>query len=359
VPPSYWSTDTAHGGAFGFNTETSIGAVIPPRESLDKFIPADHRWPLDDVWRFHSDLAPFQALDVYDAAMDARYGPSSSIDDYAQKGQLAAYEGVRAMFEAYARRKYLATGVIQWMLNNAWPSLIWHLYDVYGKPGGGYFGAKMANQALHAMYAYDDRGIVVVNHRPTPSGALSVHARVLAPSGDELHRIDQPLQVIADEVKVAATLPAYSDLPTTYLLLVDLDEDGRPLSRDVYWLSTVADVPDWSDASNWYTPTASYGDLTGLQSMPMAQLTLSAQRTTDGVRVTVSNPGPTLAFFARIEVSAPADGEEILPVRWSDNYITLLPGESRILDARMTAPSGPLVVRGSGWNVASVSSPLP
>ena len=48
-----------------------------------------------------------------------------------------AYDGERAMFEAYARNKYDSTGVIQWMMNNAWPSLIWHLYDYYLRPGGG------------------------------------------------------------------------------------------------------------------------------------------------------------------------------------------------------------------------------
>ena len=74
-----------------------------------------------------------------------------------------AYEGERAMFEAYGRNKYTATGVIQWMLNNAWPSLIWHLYDFYLRPGGGYFGTKKANEPLHVQYSYDDRSIAVVN----------------------------------------------------------------------------------------------------------------------------------------------------------------------------------------------------
>ena len=81
------------------------------------------------------------------------------------KSQLMAYESLRAMFEAYGRNKYTsATGVIQWMLNNAWPGLNWHLFDYYLRPGGSYFGAKKGNEFLHVQYSYDDQSIVVVNH---------------------------------------------------------------------------------------------------------------------------------------------------------------------------------------------------
>ena len=75
------------------------------------------------------------------------------------KSQLQTYEGVRAMYEAYSRNKYTSTGVIQWMLNNAWPSMIWHLYDFYLRPGGGYFGAKKAMEPLHPVYGYDDHSV--------------------------------------------------------------------------------------------------------------------------------------------------------------------------------------------------------
>jgi exo-1,4-beta-D-glucosaminidase len=85
------------------------------------------------------------------------------VEDFAFKSQLQTYEGVRAMYEAYSRNKYESTGVIQWMLNNAWPSMIWHLYDYYLRPGGGYFGAKRAMEALHPMYGYDDHSIWVVS----------------------------------------------------------------------------------------------------------------------------------------------------------------------------------------------------
>src|SRR5205814_1272059 len=90
-----------------------------------------------------------------------------------------AYEGERAMFEGYARNKYTATGVIHWMLNNAWPSMMWHLYDYYLRPAGGYFGAKRACEPLHVQYSPVDRSVVVVNDTPEDATGLHVAASVL------------------------------------------------------------------------------------------------------------------------------------------------------------------------------------
>ena len=100
--------------------------------------------------------------------MVRRYGPPRDIDDFVEKSQLMTYEGERAMFEAYRRNKYTSTGVIQWMFNNAWPSIYWHLFDWYLLPAGGYFGTKKANEPVHAMFSYDDRSVAVVSARRAP-----------------------------------------------------------------------------------------------------------------------------------------------------------------------------------------------
>src|SRR5205814_5733632 len=113
-------------------------------------------------------------LKIYTAALDQRYGASASMEEYSLKSQAAAYEGERAMFEAYRRNRYTSTGVIQWMLNNAWPSLIWHLYDWYLMPGGGYFGTKKACEPIHAQYSYDDKSVVVVNTTLQPQRNLKL-----------------------------------------------------------------------------------------------------------------------------------------------------------------------------------------
>src|SRR5208283_3361075 len=163
VAPNYWLLDREHGGGYGFNTETSPGPAIPPIETLRQFLPADKLWPINEVWDYHAGGGRFKNVQVFTKALEGRYGPAKSLEDYEWKSQLMAYEGERAMFEAYGRNKYTSTGVIQWMLQNAWPSIIWHLYDYYLRPAGGYFGAKKACEMLHIQYSYDDGSIVVVN----------------------------------------------------------------------------------------------------------------------------------------------------------------------------------------------------
>ena len=107
---------------------------------------------------------PFKELDVFTEALDARYGPATGVEEYAAKA--AGRWPTRATAPCSRPSRATSTtptGVIQWMLNNAWPWMIWHLYDFYLRPGGGYFGAKKACEPLHVQYSYDDRSVVVVN----------------------------------------------------------------------------------------------------------------------------------------------------------------------------------------------------
>jgi exo-1,4-beta-D-glucosaminidase len=139
-------------------------------------LPADHLWPIDSVWEYHAG-GMSRTLNVFTEALNERYGPAHSVEEYALKAQLQAYEAHRAMMEAYGRNKYTSTGIIQWMLNNAWPSMIWHMYDWYLRPGGSYFGVKKACEPLHVQYSYDDRSIVVVNSYYQPLANLKVTAK--------------------------------------------------------------------------------------------------------------------------------------------------------------------------------------
>ena len=140
-------------------------------------LPPDHLWPIDSVWQYHGG-GMSHTLNVFTEALNQRYGPANSVEEYARKAQVQAYEGHRAMMEAYGRNKYTSTGIIQWMLNNAWPSMIWHMYDWYLRPGGSYFGVKKACEPLHVQYSYDDRSVVVVNSYYQPFAGLKVTAKV-------------------------------------------------------------------------------------------------------------------------------------------------------------------------------------
>ena len=364
VPPSYWLQDSTHGGAWAYNTETSPGAAVPVIESMRRMVPvSDLKWPLDSVWLFHAAGGQFtHLLDRYNTALSTRYGEPTSVEDYTKVSQLMAYEGERAMFEAYRRNEFKSTGVIQWMFNNAWPSIYWHLFDWYLQPAGGYFGTKKANEPVHVIYSYDDRSVAVVQSGPsrTPITGARLQARILGLDGTVTLSRDTTIDIVPDTPARVLFLPEPADTSTmTYFVDLRLsDAKGQSLSTNFYWLSKHPDV--LSDSSTWYmTPVKQYADYTALRTMPRA--TLGAKAVFGGgekageqaARVTLHNPGKTLAFFVRLEVTG-RNGQEALPVRWSDNYISLLPGETRVVTARYaTADLGgaaPRVVM-SGWNV--------
>ena len=372
VAPSYWEVDTPEGqpgrkqcnpggcgGAYGFNTETSMGPAVPPVESIRAMVGKDHMWPIDDVWNYHAGGGEFKTIGVFSDALANRYGKSDNVEDFAIKSQMQTYEGVRAMYEAYSRNKYQATGVIQWMLNNAWPSMIWHLYDYYLRPGGGYFGAKRAMEALHPVYGYDDRSIWVVSSQYTDVTGLKLITKIYNLDMTEKFTQENTVDAGADSTAKIFTLPDVSGLSDTYFLVLKLeDSTGKQVGSNFYWLSTKPETLDWAKTNWWMTPTASYADFTAISQLPKVKLKIADRTEHKGeesiTHVTIENPSKSLAFFVRLKVAKGAKGEEILPVVWEDNYFSLLPGEKREVSASYRTnelgAATPKVEVG-GWNV--------
>ena len=361
VPPVYWYADTTHGGAFGFSTEVGPGPEVPPLESVKRMIPPDHLWPIDDVWNYHCGLAAsnFGNLHVYTEAITNRYGIPKDAKDYCDKAQLINYEGIRAMFEAYGRNKFLATGVIQWMLNSAWPSMIWQLYDYYLLPGGAFFGAKEACEPLHVQYAYDNHSVYVVNSFYRSFDDLKVHVQVFNDNFIRKFEKELPISVGQNESKIVLKLPEIEGLSRTYFLdLRLLDKKGRQISSNFYWLSTKPDVLD-EKHSNWYmTPVKSYADLKGLQDLPKVSLEVQSAFEKKGSNqiayVVVKNPTKGLAFFVHIDITKGTKGASVVPIYWDNNYFSLLPGEEKRVSARFATADlngEKPVVKVTGWNV--------
>jgi exo-1,4-beta-D-glucosaminidase len=371
VAPAYWMQDSlgaSHpqncnpggcGGGYGFNTETSPGPAVPPIESIKAMLPKEHWWPIDDWWNFHAGGGEFKDIHVFTDALNARYGTANSLEDFTGKSQMQAYEGIRAMFEAYSRNKYTSGGVIQWMLNNGWPSMIWHLYDSYLRPGGGYFGAKAALQPLDPVYGYDDHSIYVVNSQYSDVKDLQVSTKVLNLDMSEKFSNQSTVDVPADGVAKVVTLPEITDLSITYFVALRIsDSNGRLLGSNFYWLSSKPETLDWAKSNWWMTPTLLYADFTALSQLPKVKLRVTDHTERKGddeiTHVTLENPSKNLAFFVRLKVTKGKGGNEILPVLWQDNYISLLPGERRELAATYRASDlGPAKpeVEVSGWNV--------
>ncbi|MET8244417.1 exo-beta-D-glucosaminidase [Streptomyces sp. NPDC005202] len=376
IPPDYWYAKR-EGGATGFNSETGAGPDIPTLDTLRRMMtPAE----LDTLWKdpsakqYHrSPSSTFGTLKIYDNALTGRYGAPTGLTDYVRKAQLAQYENVRAQYEAYERNatdsSKPSTGVVYWMFNSGWTSLHWQLMDRYLDQSGAYFGAKKANEPLHVQYSYDDRSVVVVDNRHQAASGLTVRATLFNPDGTQKYdRTVTGVSVNGDGAhSTALTLPSsVSGLSTTYLLRLDLtDAAGRQVSRNVYWLSTRPDTLDWDNTDWYYTPTTSYADLTGLSSM--AQVPVSATASTassDGTSTTTvtvrnSGSGKTPSLLTDVHL-VDAKGRPVLPVQWSDNQVSLWPGESvtltatyRTADLHGSAPQ----LRIAGWNTQERTVP--
>jgi exo-1,4-beta-D-glucosaminidase len=374
VPPAYWYADK-EGGAFGFNSETSAGASIPPLEDLARMLSPQELealWKYPQVRQYHAAAAwSLLATDAsFDTALAKRYGAPASLADYVAKSQLENYDNVRAQFEAFSAHMDAAkpsTGVIYWMLNNAWPSLHWHLYDYFLNPAGAYFGAKKANEPVHIQYSYDTRAIMLVNQTPASEHGLQANVRVRNLDGSvPYERRLKDIELAGNGARQLATLPALAGLSATYFIELELaSAKGKPISRNVYWLSTQTDELDWAH-SNWYlTPLTRYADLTALQSLPPATSDVRATVRHEGteeiatVTLTVAPSSSAVALFQHVSIKRSAGGELMLPILWSDNDVTLWPGESLTLTAHFAAPGAAVpVVEVSGWNVPTRSVPL-
>jgi len=366
-PPNYWLTDKKAGGAFGFNTETSPGPVIPTLPSLKRFIPADHLWPVDDYWNYHAGLERFTTIDRFVNGMEQRYGKAANLEDFLRKSEAMNYEAQRAMFEAYGRNKYESTGVIQWMLNNAWPSIIWNLYDYYLVPGGAYFGSKKACEPLHIQYSYDDHSVAVVNGYDHAFAGASVRATIYYINAETKSRQDVTLDIPADSSVRALKLSKVTDLSPTYFLKLELfDASGKLLSDNFYWLSTKPDQLDWARKfEEVYTPQSAYADLSGLNTLPPVTLAVRSSLSQEGkeavVHSFIENPSASLAFMVHLRLAEGGSGEDVVPIFWDDNYVSLMPREKRELSARFESDKNNgngLVLTVDGWNVVTASSPV-
>ncbi len=357
VPPVYWyGSDPGLGGAVGFNSETSAGNNVPRRPSLERMLsPAE----LEQLWRepsakqFHAGPpSEFDNLEIFHRALAARYGEPRSLRDFLAKAQLSSYEATRAQFEAYGSRTHRsepATGVVYWMLNSAWPSLNWQLWDHYLDPSGAYFGTKKANEPLHIQYDYGDRVVQVVNRTLADTGPLLATSQVRSVDGVVVGSATKELPCLGrgetTTVAELAVAPPH-DVSGTYFLELVLCSaaDGTVVSRNVYWLSSTADVLDLGRTTWKYTPPLAFADLRGLEGLatPELQVTATSTRRSGRVHTCVAlrNIAPAGTPALGVHASLLSHGGALVaPVIWNENDVTLFEGQSATLTATCAAAS--------------------
>ncbi|KAK4139068.1 glycoside hydrolase [Dichotomopilus funicola] len=361
VPPGYWwdvaPSEDRLGAAFGFGSELGSGVGTPELGSLRKFLSESD---LDDLWKhpnkslYHMSRkgSSFETREIYNAGLFHRWGKPTSLSDYLFKAQITDYEATRSQFDAVTARWNAddrpATGLIYWMLNNAWPSLHWNLWDYYLRPAGGYFGAKTATRLENVVFDYHKKGVWLINRSQDKTGNRTVQVEIINKRGKLLHHdtiavTTQPntSKHIFSLAKVLARVN--TDVVFIKFLLnqesLNHDDKHTVLSRNVYWDAHTSDILDW-DNSDWYfTPVTSYSDYTPLNTLAPATVHTDATTTiphhqhdkssagvVEVVHVELENKSPVPAFFISLAL-VDGKGEDVLPVRWSENYVTLWPGE--------------------------------
>ncbi len=342
--PVYWFTDTNFGGAYGFNTETGPGAQVPQLESLKRFIPQDQLWPIGDVWNYHCGRYEFGDLSRFITAIRERYGNPENLEEFNQKAQAMNYELMRPMFEAFQVHRDRSTGIIQWMLNAAWPKMYWQLYDYYLMPTGAFYATKKACSPLHLIYNYGDHSIYATNNYAHPTNNLQARIRIYD-INSKLY-LDQSIDF---DISEDSSLPLYKikdkdlkDISTTYFIdLRIFDNNNKVIDTNFYWLSTKEEVLDYEDDLGefaFHTPSKVYADLSLLSSMAKVDIGVDYQikelETEQELSLSITNTGSIIAFLINIKLQDKNTGSPILPVFWEDNFISLLPKEQRTLKTR-------------------------
>ncbi|MET9032748.1 discoidin domain-containing protein [Streptomyces mirabilis] len=322
-PEKYYDPSTYGSNSFGFHTEIGM-PVVSTAESMRNLVGDEKEWPIGGAWYYH-DWSEHgnQAPQQYRAAIEARLGTATDLDDFAGKAQFVNYENARSMFEAWNAHLWDdASGLMLWMSHPAWHSTVWQTYDYDFDVNGTYYGARTACEPLHVQADPLKWQLLVVNHTRGKVEGATVTARLHDLAG---RRIGGTRKAVVD-VASASTTPAFAvdwtdDLPDLHLLRLTLeDHAGRTLSANTYWRHR--------------TPAA----MKALNDLPRVRLSASITRVSrsgTGTRreltAVVKNRGSALAPMVRLSLLDDHSGERVLPTLYSDNYLWLLPGESRTI----------------------------
>ncbi|OIW34662.1 glycoside hydrolase family 2 protein [Coniochaeta ligniaria NRRL 30616] len=370
VPPNYWwdvtpSSDRL-GAAFGFGSELGPGVGTPELSSLTRFLsPSDlsDLWqkPNASVWHMSAQDSSFATREIYNLGLYGRYGAPEDLDDYLLKAQMMDYEATRAEYEGFSalwNAERPATGLIYWMLNGAWPNLHWALFDYYLHPAGAYFGTKVGGRTEHVAYDYVKKGVYLINHSLDKAGARTVEWEVMGLDGKSVVKGTVATTTVPNTSKSVADLSkALGSVKGVVFLKLVLSDGKSTLSRNVYWLGATVDTLDWADSSWYHTPVSKFVDLSGLDKLKTAAVTTTVLPGSGGLKVVLSNKATVPAFFVRANLVDSA-GEDVNPVFWSDNYVTLWPGETLELDVSYAGGKA-AKVQVSGKNVAKAEVAVP
>ena len=313
-------------------------------EGLSRTLRPEHLWPQNEFWGQHDFTQQgAQRGASFNALISKGFGQPKDAREFTTLAQWQNYDGYRAMYESTNHDRQ---GLLIWMSHPTWPSMVWQTYDYYFEPTAAYFGTKKACEPLHVQWNALTDSVEIVNRTASEQKFLTVEARLFDKNGRELACEDCVIDVKFDETRPAMPIPSLSRLLSTekvgFLRLRMTNSNAELLSE------------------NTYICAAETGNYQALKELPQAELNIeksTLRHTENGTvscTVTLENRGRVPAVMLRLNLKA-ADGDQILPVIYSDNYFHLLPNEKRSIciswnrrDARDLQP----VVEVSGYNVS-------
>jgi hypothetical protein len=345
VPELYYAFPMTGTRPEAFKTE--LGSVsIPTLESVKAMMPEKDWNTINDDWAIHDLLKGAQSgrsQPLYQDQLARRYGVSANLAEFVRKSQLACYESYRAMYEGrFAHLFSPSTGVLTWMSNPSQPSFVWQYYSYDLEPLAALYGTQKACEPVHVMMNQATFDLMVVNNTPAALAGLTARVRVFNLDGtlksDHTAAITAPASAVTDGG--AINFPA--DLSPVHFVKLDLrDAAGQMVSDNFYWRA----LP---------TNAADYTALDKIAPAPLeANIVRHDLNGTCRLDVTLANHGPTIAVMAHLQLRRADTKARVLPAYYSENFVSLLPGESRTIrieaDARNLGGAQPLVLL-DGWN---------
>jgi len=335
----------------GFSVETGTPS-FSTLESFRAWIPKEDQWPISDDWAYHDwhqsgngDMAPFMAQ------MQAEFGAPVSLEDFERKAQMLEYVDHRAIFEGMNAHLWSPnSGRLLWMTQPAWPSNTWQILSADYDTQSSFYAVKKACEPLHVQLDLSNYNVAVVNTTNDPQTALTLSANVYSLDNKLLFHREEKTDAAADALTEGFRLDLAPLLSSEGMVLVNLElrnSSSEVASRNFYWLAA---------------ESAAYRRLNRI---PLASLSATAKsaRTGDTIRVQVElrNTGATVALANKLTLLNATDGSRILPAYYNDNYLSLLPGESRQIEIEYPAKSsiGRAQLALRGWNLASQIVAIP
>jgi beta-galactosidase/beta-glucuronidase len=327
--------------------KTEIGSVsIPTLESIHGMMPEKDWETINDDWAEHDLARGAQKGDLYPKMINERFGAVANLADFVRKAQLADYESYRAMYEGRLAMLFKpCTGAITWMSNPAQPSFVWQLYHHDLEPDSALFAVRKACEPVHIQLNEKTSELEIINNLPAPlsnARVKMVRYNLDGAVADEQQFIVNAAQTAETPILTPTDLP--KNLSPVYFVKLELrDAAGQLLSDNFYWRGP-AEHPD---------------DLRALDSIPVVTINAQVSRhDQDGkcrLRVILRNSSSHMALMTHLQLRRKDSGERVLPVYYTDNYISLVPGELKScwIEAAAADLKGenPLVAI-DGWNIA-------